>query len=273
MHTRARYRSGFTFLEIMVVIVLLGIMIAVVLPNMSGPRQKMAIQSTARDIASAGLLARQRAIVQTSETYLVFFPEEEGGGWQMVVSQIDDRERRRLGRNALPYEREDDELSVEERERELPKMVSYGIIRNDTEELDKTVEEDMFITFYPNGSCSGLAIQFLNERGDKMVVDFDRSTGRPSAYEGQPKSFAKKLREMGLNPADYGYSDDGFDDPFDKGSEAGAGFYTSAGWNEEERVDYYKDAVERMLEKGRMRSAVAREGQGAYYREANRWGN
>jgi prepilin-type N-terminal cleavage/methylation domain-containing protein len=262
--TSNRHQHAMTFLEIMVVIVILGVMLAVVLPNMAGPRSKAALRSSVKDIAAAGLLARQRAITQGEKTYLILYPEEKE--WRIDVTPItesDTHSRRRL-------KRANEAQSSDEQPRKLPKVVGFTLVRI-MDEIQELQEEEYRLVFYPNGSCSGLAVQLTNNREKSLTVDFEEGSGIPEIYSGEPKSFAMKLKEKGLNPADYGLEDP--DSVFGKSGKAGEGFYLSAGWNEEERVNYYEDAVSRMLNKAQTKKRIEEDGIGVYYSEAGQWGN
>lgn len=261
---RNRHTRGVTFLEIMVVIVIIGIMAALVLPNLSGPRSKMALKSGAREIAAAGMYARQRAIVQGEPTYMIFTGEEDQ--WYIFVTPPEDDDERyeRAGGDFEPEPKQS-----EEQLRKIPDRVKIERIEKDYEEMN--LDDETWLTFYPNGTCTGLAVQLKNNRDKSLTIDFDQASGMPTVYPGQPKSLAAKLKENGLNPSDYGIIDDTALQ--DEGSRPGEGYYLSAGWNEEERVDYYKDAVDRMLERAQVRQRVEEEGVGVYYSEAARWGN
>ncbi|MCX7015650.1 MAG: type II secretion system major pseudopilin GspG [Candidatus Sumerlaeota bacterium] len=50
----SRLRSGFTFLEIMLVVVIIGILVALVAPNLTGKTQKAKIAAAQHDIATFG---------------------------------------------------------------------------------------------------------------------------------------------------------------------------------------------------------------------------
>src|SRR3989442_1895147 len=58
----ARRRAGFTLIEILAVLVILGLVAAFVVPNMGGFRRR-ALRNEAQQLASQLELARQRAIV------------------------------------------------------------------------------------------------------------------------------------------------------------------------------------------------------------------
>jgi prepilin-type N-terminal cleavage/methylation domain-containing protein len=262
---RRQNNRGVTFLEIMVVLVILGIMMALVLPNLSGPRAKMALKTGAKELAAAGIYARQRAIVSGQETYLIITPpeDEEGFTWRIHTSPPDeDEDYERWLRDLEPQ-------TSEEQPRELPERVDFDRIEVEYEEMD--LDDEQRLVFYPNGTCSGMAIQLKNNRDRSLTIDFERASAMPSVYTGEPKSLAQKLRDSGLNPADYGIYDDSI--ATTSRSTPGEGYYLSAGMTEEERVDYYKGIADRIAEKSQTQYRVKQEGPGVYYSEASRWGN
>lgn len=252
-------RRGVTFLEIMVVVVIFGILFAIALPNMSGPRERTALRGAARSLASGGLLARQMAITTGERTYLLF--DIKNNQWRIAYMTEEQEQAQRL--------RDDLGRTQDERDVILPTRVSFKNVKSGAGE--DITEETASITFYPNGSSSGLAVELANTRGRSLTIDFERSTARPEVYEGEPKSMAQKLRDKGLNPEDFGLEDDTV---FAAAGSEDSGFSRTAGWDEEERVSAYKDAVERMLERSRQRYDMNQAGgPQAYYSEAQQWGN
>lgn len=257
-----RRDRGMTFLEIMIVIVILAVLLAVVLPNMAGPREKAALRGASRQLASAGILARQLAISYQEETTLMLRPKT--GEWQLELSpEADEKRARRKKEKAVGTE--------EEQRRTLPARIRFNSIKTNNQE--ESLEGEVRLTFYPGGSCSGMTLELASERGRSITVDFERATGRPDVYLGAPKSLAQRLKEQGFDPAAYGLVDDS---PLDSaaGSEPGEGFYRVAGQSSDERVAAYKDAIDRMMERSKTRYESNKAGgPGAYYSEAAKWGS
>ncbi|MCC5875086.1 MAG: prepilin-type N-terminal cleavage/methylation domain-containing protein [Candidatus Sumerlaeia bacterium] len=279
-------RRGVTFLEIMVVIVILGILAAVALPNMMGTRSRAALRTAARSMTSAGIQARQAAIAYGKETELII--DMENGSWMILLMPEEEDERVNRGRRRAPVRssmRTEREMAPgytsEEQIRELPSRVTFGEITTWSDKDDArpatnrrrgVVRADLHrLTFYPNGSSSGMAIELKNDRDRSLTVDFDRSSGRPEIYEGPPKTLAQKLTDMGLNPEDYGIFDER-DLAAGEGRRPGEGF-TRIGWSEEERIGHYESVAERLMRRAQRRHTEENEGAASAYMEAQRWGS
>lgn len=258
-------RRAFTFIEVMLVVVMIGILLAVVLPNMAGVREKTALKTAAKDISAGGILARQLAVAYGRPTALAFDPEAQV--WNI---DLDPKTEDASLANWRKRGRRDDDMTSDERERPLPPRVKIATLRQG--DVDAKLTEPLRLTFYPNGSCSGLAIELVNSRDRRMTVDFSTASGQPEVYIGSPKSQAEKLVERGLNPEDYGLERPA-SATVAAADTAGAGFKQTAGWTEEERVAAYSDVAARIAARSRALYETTREGgPAAYYQDVTRWG-
>jgi len=66
------FHSGFTLLELMIVIILIGVVTAVVLPEMRGTYEDMLLRSTSRKILDLSALASSRAVTTGKEQQIKF---------------------------------------------------------------------------------------------------------------------------------------------------------------------------------------------------------
>jgi type II secretion system protein H len=66
------FHAGFTLLELMIVIILIGVVTAVVLPEMRGTYEDMLLRSTSRKILDLSALASSRAVTTGKEQQIKF---------------------------------------------------------------------------------------------------------------------------------------------------------------------------------------------------------
>lgn len=231
-----RHRRGLTFLEILVVLVIIGIMLAVMLPNMRNPREKAALNSAARQVAAAASIARQQAIATGHRTRLRVDIHKQR--FRLV---FDRPEARRSS-----YSRSRDEAaSLEERVRPFPVGVRCRRILQYGSEVDLTrIRDDEFfeVVFYPNGSSTGAAIELRNRLEKTVTVEISSSSGRVETYLGPAKTVDEKLAQGS-----------------GKGSTPGEGFYR-VGSSEDERVSEYKSVVSRILQNQRDQYDMQQQG-------------
>ena len=148
-HAQGRGR-GFTLLEILVVLTLIGLIAAVTIPTFSGGVSTTALKSAAREIAAGLRLARGQAIAQRTEATL----------------ELDVAAR---AFRVLP----DPRVHV------LPREIEIKLY---TAQRDLVSDQVGAVRFYPDGGSNGGRITLaVGER--KFDVDVDWLTGRVSVLE------------------------------------------------------------------------------------------
>lgn len=76
---------GFTILELMLVIAVIGIMMALALPHLAGFGKSNSMTAATRQLLDDCALARQRALVNRSDVYMVFVPPNFWAGTNVIV--------------------------------------------------------------------------------------------------------------------------------------------------------------------------------------------
>jgi general secretion pathway protein H len=148
-HAQRRGR-GFTLLEILVVLTLIGLIAAVTIPTFSGGVSTTALKSAAREIAAGLRLARGQAIAQRTEATL----------------ELDVAAR---AFRVLP----------DPRVHELPREIEIKLY---TAQRDLVSDQVGAVRFYPDGGSNGGRITLAaGER--KFDVDIDWLTGRVAILE------------------------------------------------------------------------------------------
>lgn len=251
MTLRDRRRAAFTFVELMFVVVILGVLAALVLPRVTGGSQSTALRTAARDMARLASFARQSAISSQAEVVMTIVPEEKK--WWIELPR-DEKEKRRT-RSSRRRERV--ALTDEEETRVLDPKLSFAEVLREGEQL---TDDEIQIVFYPQGSCSGATVVIATANGRKMSVHIERATGLASAVEGEPKTFAQILEEAGLDPTKY-EGVEATEKLHDDERKPGEGFRRTAGATEDERVARYQDVAARIMARATQRYNEAREAE------------
>lgn len=241
MKRRDTARRGFTLLELMFIMAILGVLLAMTIPRLGGSAQRAALETTGRNMARLAEYARQVAVSQQSPTTLTIDPEA-GQWWISLPFDGDDRFTRRIIRRSRGADHvalsEEEEISTLH-----PRLTFREILVNG--EAVKT-KDPVVVTFYPNGTSTGVQVIVENSRGRLLTIEVETATGRASAYRGEPKDFAMKLHEAGIDPGKFG-----LEAPVAAAEPTARDerFYRIGG--AEQREAYYRDAAERIMSRAR----------------------
>jgi general secretion pathway protein H len=143
-------RRGFTLVELLVVLVVLGMALAVVAPRFASSSPALAVRSAAQTLVAGLQLARNRAITEN----------------RAVVLRVD--------RVAAAFE-------FEGRRRDLPGGVRLS--RPDLQD-DDPAEAPIEVRFFPDGSSSGAQIGVAHG-AHRLLIDIDWLTGTIQARAGE----------------------------------------------------------------------------------------
>jgi type IV fimbrial biogenesis protein FimT len=93
MHTTEKKmskQSGFTIIELAVVIAIIGIVSAIAVPNMIGWASRSRVNGAARDIVSMVQKARIEAVRNNEQVYVTFDPDNDGSMDVNYIAFLDD---------------------------------------------------------------------------------------------------------------------------------------------------------------------------------------
>jgi len=137
--------DGFTLLELIVVLVLLGAAAAVVVPSFTGGMLGLQLETASRDLVTRMRQARVDAVARQAVFRVVLGAESSQGSQYTLVDEYG----REINRYALPK----------------------GISLTAKEELPLT------ISFYPNGRSSGGSFGLKRDGGKELTILVDPITG------------------------------------------------------------------------------------------------
>ena len=168
---------AFTLIELMTVIVIIGIMTAMIIPEMRGTYEDALLRSTSRDLVSVFELASSRAISlnqlhrvrldTTTGHYMVERQAPDGGPEEFIplkdvsgcAGELDQR------------------ISVEIHR---PGEDASEALGADTSQNQNQPEA---ISFYPDGTADAVMIQFQDRAGFRIGLRLNSTTARVHAFE------------------------------------------------------------------------------------------
>jgi len=177
-----RRKEGFTFLELAVVITIMGIMTAITLPRFSSTFSKATLGGTARGLAGTMAYVRSAAAkdgrsyflnidLDNHEYWITYFNEEAD------LSQIEYEELDIL----------DEEIYTELRDAfvartKLQKKIEFAqVVLGDGEKISDGVVQ---IEFRPDGTADETVIHLMNPKERFYTVYLEHYNGQARAYRG-----------------------------------------------------------------------------------------
>ena len=182
--TRAFKNQGFTFIEIMLVIVVIAVLGALILPDLSRSIRGNRLKTASRTVVSTGKYARSLSVMRQQEMVLTF--DLDAGtiaahGFKEVGADVED-EGEAGGFDAPLPEVEDPDgsdtpsvrFSESEVERTLDRVV-IELVRLGNG-LDITSGQ-AHVLYYPNGRSDRYEVLVRDQSGDAMLIKVDSLSG------------------------------------------------------------------------------------------------
>lgn len=159
--------AGFTLIEMLVVVLVIGIGMALVLPNLDRLTPRHRLRSSAREIASTMELARHMAITKVA-TYGIRYEVEPPGGFTVPSYRL-----------LLPADEAGDREALSRRR--LPDGVFIrAVVLPGGEELSTG---EAVIDFGSSGNDGAHVVILENEEGDVLSIKFQPLVGLATFYD------------------------------------------------------------------------------------------
>lgn len=181
--TSRRHRAGFTLIELMVVIVIIGIMTALMIPEMKGSFQDALLRSTSRELINTFDLAYSRA-VSLNETRRVRLDEKSGR--YLVEKEVQGNGPEEfVPADDVPGNQGqlDSRITVEFHE---PGGFSADDSGTTAEPGPQNNSSETTITFYPDGTADAGDILLRDHQGYRLLLQINPVTARVHVVEMQP---------------------------------------------------------------------------------------
>ena len=182
--------SGFTLLELLVVLVIISIAAAFVGPRMAGSMSTLTLKTAAKKVAASLRYARSQATSE-SRTYFVLFDPDKGRltikSGQVATKEDKEKEAAEVEQDTGTSEEMADDNPVKERFKvyALPEGVRFDKVVSDKNEAASDVFQ---IVFFPNGGSSGGEVLLENDRGRRYNISVDFVSGTVRLGEVGAKS-------------------------------------------------------------------------------------
>ena len=151
---RKKFAAGFTLIEMMVVVAIIGLVAAMGMPSIIKAVQKEGMRKALSDVQDVFFTARQRAIISKQKTDVLIHPAE--GTFAVEGAAAGDANQGKVAASTLP---------------DGIKFAMLDIFRQDYLESDWAK-----IFFYPDGTCDETVIVLLG-RGESEKINLDYATG------------------------------------------------------------------------------------------------
>ncbi|NWG13157.1 MAG: prepilin-type N-terminal cleavage/methylation domain-containing protein [Acidobacteria bacterium] len=149
--------GGFTLLELVLVVLVMGLAVAISYPSLSRGSATLRLRAAGRDVLNVVRYAREKAITEQSELHLVV----EKGAREVVLTD-------ELGEGDRPYA--------------LPSDVRIDRLLLGSEEVR---EGPVVIRFLPNGSSTPATIVLKSDAGSALRVITEPITGGARILQGE----------------------------------------------------------------------------------------
>jgi type II secretion system protein H len=168
--------SAFTLIELMIVVALIGIMTAVILPEMKGTFEDALLRSTSRELIDAFSVAHSRA-VSFNQPHRVRL--DAHGGHFIVEKRV----RERGGEEFAPVHdvpgsdgKLDTRILVDVRSPGSASTESAPGSPSESENETSTRERRDVITFYPDGTADAREVLLEDRQGFRLVLRINPTT-------------------------------------------------------------------------------------------------
>jgi type II secretion system protein H len=149
---------GFTLIEIMVVVAIMGIIVAAGIPSLYGFLHKAGIRKTTSDIVETCQSARAAAIMSGSQTELVFHPKD--GTCQATATGG--------GYGAWAHSAKIENCSIEMLDVNLQECKDFDTVK---------------VRFFPNGTSDEMTLVLVSGNNEWRKISLELTTALPSVTD------------------------------------------------------------------------------------------
>jgi type II secretion system protein H len=182
--SRLRYLgAGFTLIELMVVVAIIGIMTAMMIPEMKGSFQDALLRSSSRELINAFDLAYSRA-VSLNQTRMVLL-DETTGRYQIEKQIMENGQENVVPADDMPGSKGqlDSHISVKFHQPEVTSDDNTPTKAAAPANEPGKTSSDVTIAFYPDGTADAGEIMLRDRDGYRLLLQINPVTARVHVVE------------------------------------------------------------------------------------------
>ena len=179
-----RRLGGFTLIELMVVITIIGIMTALMIPEMKGSFQDALLRSNSRELINVFNLAYSRA-VSLNQTRLVLL-DEATGRYQVEKQIMENGQENVVPADDMPGDKGqlDPRITVKfHQPEESPSDDNTPAKTPAPASESGKASDDVTIAFYPDGTADAGEIMLRDREGFRLLLQINPVTSRVHIVE------------------------------------------------------------------------------------------
>jgi len=170
MRSRRSNRAGFTLIEIMVVVAIIGLIVTIAIPNIYQLAKKEGMRRAASDMKEVLNNARAQAIISGGEVQVKFYPTENrfeitGGGQRSATAP----------EAAVPVEAPAAPSPNKITAGALPPDITFGMLQVNL--LNYRESEWTRVRFFPNGTSDEMRLVLVTDGGEARGMELEPTTG------------------------------------------------------------------------------------------------
>jgi prepilin-type N-terminal cleavage/methylation domain-containing protein len=182
-------RNAFTLIELMVVIVIIGVLTAMIIPEMKGSFQDALLRSTSRELVDVFNLAYSRSISLNQIRRVRL--DEKTGRYLVEKRMMENGQENFVPVNDTPNDKGelDSRITIEFRS-PAEKTADANAQVETVASSDDSSADKMIVNFYPDGTATAGEILLRDRQGFKLILRINPITARVHIIE--PESEARE---------------------------------------------------------------------------------
>ena len=169
--TNIRHNTGFTLIELIVVLLIMTTMMAVAAPRVAGRSEAAVLRAAASDFQTLASAARAKAVLQQRTISLTIDKQGRSIGLFAILPATVDGDQ---GNEGPPSDNAREDQDQEQEPVSRSRSLSEGLVAT----IESDTPDANTINFYPDGSADQSTLTISNARDEQLKLSLAAATGR-----------------------------------------------------------------------------------------------